>query len=77
MNTLIFFAGVGLGIFVSTLFFIIVLAYAIRGNRKPSDYEKERDNLTAKLLTERNAIDSKTEKHLSALASWANENWKR
>lgn len=72
MNTLIFLAGCGIGTTVSGLIFIMFLKQATRGSGTEN---KKQDELTAKLLSDRNATSVKMEQSLSTIAEWCAENW--
>ena len=71
--TMMFIAGFGAGTCVIGLIFIYVLGTVTKGSKKSEEHMRRTDEL----LTERNAIGTKIEKHLSVLAAWCDENWKR
>lgn len=71
MNILMLSIGFGIGTLVTAMAVLIVLGQVT----KPNEKDKERAMRTVDLLAERNAIDTKIEKHLQTLANWADNNW--
>ncbi|HEU4344376.1 MAG TPA: hypothetical protein VFU31_22680 [Candidatus Binatia bacterium] len=73
MNTLMFITGAGVGMCATGLMFIYVLGTVTRGHSASKEHMKS----TEDLLEERNKIDRRIEGHLSVVADWCKENWKR
>ncbi len=70
MMTLIFFAGVGVGTFVSGACFFAILGWACRGVKQQA---KQHQEVTEKLMRDRNETDSKIEQHLAVIADRAKQ----
>jgi hypothetical protein len=71
MNTLILLSGIGIGCGLCTITAFVWLL-SVGGKAKADN--KGHMQVTEELLRERNAIDTKVEKHLGVLAEWAHQN---
>lgn len=73
MNTLVFFGGCGVGVFVCGVGFIWSIAWAHRTLKIKNAAESAR---SLELLAERNQIQKGIAKDFKTIAQWCEQNWK-
>lgn len=73
MNTIMFLAGLGVGMTVSAVFMLVCISRI--GNTAQKD-NKAHLSITEELLKERNKANNKIALHLERMAEWCEANWK-